>query len=392
MAHDVFVSYTSEDKPTADALCATLERNGIRCWIAPRDILPGLEWSAAIVDAINASRVMVLVYSARANESPQIKREVERGVNRGLSVIPFRIEDVPMSKSLEYFMSMPHWLDALTPPLQDHLDRLADTTRLILERAGVPPTTAPGDRRHRSPSVPPLTSSRDIARGFGRWVTGGTESSTLAEAFVPRSDRIATASLIAAGVLVISVLAQVRVGPIWLQPLALLLTAAVLGSRGGALAASIYITLGILGLPVFGRGFSAWTAVEHRAPYIRYALGYLAGSIAASYAVGWLAERRSWDRHPASAARLALVGIGLMYVPGVIWLELASLLMRESRGPSGVLPSIPMLAISVGVVAFALPRLWARVAVFQREVAASGTQSASDAAAPAETTHSIPRQ
>jgi TIR domain len=129
MAHDVFVSYSSGDKPTADAICATLENRGIRCWIAPRDILPSMDWGAAIVDAINASRVMVLVYSAKANDSPQIKREVERAVNRGLAVIPFRIEDVPMSTTLEYFMSMPHWLDALSPPLQDHLDRLVDRTR-----------------------------------------------------------------------------------------------------------------------------------------------------------------------------------------------------------------------------------------------------------------------
>jgi hypothetical protein len=41
MPHDVFVSYSSDDKPTADAVCATLENKGIRCWIAPRDILPG---------------------------------------------------------------------------------------------------------------------------------------------------------------------------------------------------------------------------------------------------------------------------------------------------------------------------------------------------------------
>ena len=154
MPHDVFVSYSSDDKPTADAVCATLENKGIRCWIAPRDILPGMEWGGAIVDAINGSRVMVLVYSAKANDSPQIKREVERAVNRGLSIIPFRIEDVPMSTTLEYFMSMPHWLDALTPPLQDHLDRLAKTTSLLLERAGVALATTPIGQT----TVPPASS------------------------------------------------------------------------------------------------------------------------------------------------------------------------------------------------------------------------------------------
>ena len=98
----------------------------------------------------------------------------------------------------------------------------------------------------------------------------------------------------------------------------------------------------------------------------QYALGYLVGLTAAAFAVGWLTERRSWDRHRASAARLALVGIVLMYLPGVIWLEVAALFMRETRGPAGMLPSIPMLVITVAVLAFGLPRAWAGVAARER--------------------------
>src|SRR3954470_8780828 len=134
MAHDVFISYSSKDKPTADAVCATLEARGIRCWIAPRDILPGMDWGEAIIDAIEQSRVMVLVFSRNANALPQIKREVERAVNKNVTVIPVRIEDVPMSKSLEYFVSTPHWLDALTPPLERYMVQLADTLRVLLDR------------------------------------------------------------------------------------------------------------------------------------------------------------------------------------------------------------------------------------------------------------------
>src|SRR3954469_11539054 len=118
MAHEVFVSYSSKDKGTADAVCAYLEAAGVRCWVAPRDILPGKDWGEAIIEAIEGSRVMVLVFSANANESPQIKREVERAVNKGVALVPFRIEDVPPSKSLEYFISTPHWLDAMSPPLE----------------------------------------------------------------------------------------------------------------------------------------------------------------------------------------------------------------------------------------------------------------------------------
>lgn len=132
MAHDVFISYSNKDKLTADAVCAALEASGIRCWIAPRDILPGSDWGEAIIDAIHACRAMLLIFSSNSNASPQIKREVERSVNAGIPVVPFRIEDVMPSKTLEYFISTQHWLDALTPPMEQHLHYLVNTMRAIL--------------------------------------------------------------------------------------------------------------------------------------------------------------------------------------------------------------------------------------------------------------------
>jgi hypothetical protein len=136
MAADVFISHSSKDKHAADAACAILERRGIRCWIAPRDILPSENWGASIIEAIENSRVMVLVVSENANSSRQIEREVERAIHRGRPVIPFRIEDIEPTKALEYFISASHWLDAFTPPVEQHLDRLADVVRSILDKSG----------------------------------------------------------------------------------------------------------------------------------------------------------------------------------------------------------------------------------------------------------------
>jgi TIR domain len=138
MAHDVFVSYSSKDKPVADATCAVLEGRGIRCWMAPRDIVPGADWGESIIDAIQGSRAFVLVFSKNANESVQIKREVERAVNKGMPVIPFRIENVMPVKSLEYFLSTPHWLDAFSPPLERHINYLADVIQSVLDGKPAP--------------------------------------------------------------------------------------------------------------------------------------------------------------------------------------------------------------------------------------------------------------
>jgi hypothetical protein len=134
MAHDVFISYSSEDKPIADAVCATLESKKIRCWIAPRDVLPGIPYGEALSQALHGSRALVLVLSAKSNNSKHVMREVESAVGRGIPIVPFRIEDVQPSKSLDYFLKSIHWLDALTPPMEKHLNTLADTIRLLLDR------------------------------------------------------------------------------------------------------------------------------------------------------------------------------------------------------------------------------------------------------------------
>ena len=139
MPYDAFISYCSEDKKVADAVCGTLEANKIRCWIAPRDVLPGRNWGSAIVDAIGESAVMVVIFSGHSNGSPQVMREIERAVNKGVSIIPFRVEDVVPSKDLEYFISSCHWLDAMNPPLEQHIGELADAILALQRRSTVPP-------------------------------------------------------------------------------------------------------------------------------------------------------------------------------------------------------------------------------------------------------------
>lgn len=134
MAHDVFISYSSQDKVAADAAVAALESKKVRCWIAPRDIRPGAEWSEAIVEAIGSARAMVLVFTSKANASPQVRREVQLAFDRGVTVIPLRIENIVPARSLQYYLSAVHWLDALTPPLERHLAQLADTVKVLVNQ------------------------------------------------------------------------------------------------------------------------------------------------------------------------------------------------------------------------------------------------------------------
>jgi hypothetical protein len=134
MAHDVFISYSSRDKPVADAVVAGLENKGIRCWVAPRDITPGSSWGDAIINAIEGSRFMVIILSGNSNRSKQVVREVERAVANNVIIIPFRIENIDPTGAMAYFLSTEHWLDAVTPPLERHIEKLQTTLQLFMSK------------------------------------------------------------------------------------------------------------------------------------------------------------------------------------------------------------------------------------------------------------------
>ena len=180
MAHDVFISYAQHDKATADAVCHGLESAGIRCWIAPRDVPAGSNWKTQLVEAIRQARLMVLVFSSEADRSPQVMREVDIAFESGVPIVPFRIEDVKMSDEMYYCIAARHWLDALNPPLEEHIARLTAGAQAILAArptgndtamAAGAPTGAPGGRGRepapcrscRSAALPPVRLDRRSA-------------------------------------------------------------------------------------------------------------------------------------------------------------------------------------------------------------------------------------
>src|SRR6187455_353090 len=101
-----------------------LEASELRCWVAPRDVPAGATWAESILDAIAGSRVFVLIFSAQSNESPQVLREVDAAVKHEIPILPFRVDETLPSRAIEYYVSTAHWLDAFTPPLAQHLERL----------------------------------------------------------------------------------------------------------------------------------------------------------------------------------------------------------------------------------------------------------------------------
>jgi len=136
MAHDVFVSYSAADRAPALSVVEGLESRGIRCWVAPRDIPAGSEYGEEIVGAIKGCRILVLIFSAQANSSPHVRREVERAVSARRAILPFRVEDITPTGAMEYALGNTHWLDAFTRPLDPHIAALASTAERMLGMDG----------------------------------------------------------------------------------------------------------------------------------------------------------------------------------------------------------------------------------------------------------------
>jgi TolB-like protein/Tfp pilus assembly protein PilF len=160
MESKVFISHSSKDRATADMICKQLESAGIKCWIAPRDIEAGSDWTEGIIQGIDSCRVFVLVFSGDANASEHVRREVAKAFTLGLAVIPFRIENAEPDGSLAYFLGTVHWLNAITPPLDSHLEALTRRVKqLLLDRRSSDPTMQITGRR-KILSIFPASSKR----------------------------------------------------------------------------------------------------------------------------------------------------------------------------------------------------------------------------------------
>lgn len=142
-AAQAFISYASADGATANAVCAALEREGVKCWIAPRDVAPGEFYAANIVHAIDATRLVVLVLSRHAADSAHVLREVERASAKRHPMLSFRIDVTPLPDGLEYFLNTSQWLDASAAGVERTLPRLVDAVKAVLAKSTVAPHVAP---------------------------------------------------------------------------------------------------------------------------------------------------------------------------------------------------------------------------------------------------------
>lgn len=131
MNHDVFLSYSSQNIEAAQAICHVLEQNGIRCWMAPRNIPPGLDYGDVIEDAIKACTTVVVLFSEPASSSQYVKSEINIAFEEQKTIIPFRLDHTPLSGQNRLILNKTHWIDAY-PDYKTKFNDLVEAIALSL--------------------------------------------------------------------------------------------------------------------------------------------------------------------------------------------------------------------------------------------------------------------
>lgn len=128
----IFVSYDKAEKKQAKTLVSKLESNGIKCWIAPRDV-QSLDSKEEIEQAIQESDIFLLLLSETSEQSIEVSKQLEKAQEVGLHVIPFKTSKLPKTLSMSYMLNSLEWVDAFEDGFDEAYDVLLE---IISELSG----------------------------------------------------------------------------------------------------------------------------------------------------------------------------------------------------------------------------------------------------------------
>lgn len=102
---EVFISYSTIDTVSAETVRNVLEKNGLSCWMAPRDIPGGSNYTKEIPIAIRNCKVFVLILSENAQNSHWVLKELDSAVNCGKVILPFMLEDCVLNDEFNFLLT-----------------------------------------------------------------------------------------------------------------------------------------------------------------------------------------------------------------------------------------------------------------------------------------------
>lgn len=182
------------------------------------------------------------------------------------------------------------------------------------------------------------------------------------------SREIALAGLMAAIMVVVTIVTRIPFVhayiPFSMQPLIALMAGVILGARTGALSMVVYVTMGLIGLPVFSTEPFGGPAYIFKPTF-----GFLLGQVAAAYVAGKILES-SHKPQMINYLAASIIGmlviylVGLPYLFGILNIYLGKATSVIKVLQIGMLPFILWDIIKAVVVAFIARAIHSRLPGF----------------------------
>ena len=125
------ICYATDERTAAATLCRALERTGMRAWIGPRDIPPGAGQKDALSEAVSGAWAVIALVSSSAVRSSEMRQLLEMAARAGKPVLPVRLERITLPPAFAYYLAGPRWVDALSPPFEQHLPAIVAAVRRL---------------------------------------------------------------------------------------------------------------------------------------------------------------------------------------------------------------------------------------------------------------------
>ena len=126
----IFVSHASQERRFAERVVGGLERLGLPCWMAPRDIVPGMDYQSSLYAAIKQCDALLVLVCAGSNKSEDVARELALARKEKKPIVPARIRNVEPEAAVAYQITAAQWVDLFS----DFDENLARLSRELAKR------------------------------------------------------------------------------------------------------------------------------------------------------------------------------------------------------------------------------------------------------------------
>ena len=156
---EVFISYSTVDAAQAETVRNVLEKNGLSCWMAPRDIPGGSNYTKEIPIAIRNCKVFVLILSKNAQGSHWVLKELDSAVNCGKVILPFMLEDCILNDEFNFLLTGAQRYAAYQKKAEA-METLIGRIRGILDAPGYTPSAEPAPAEEEIPAPAPAPEKK----------------------------------------------------------------------------------------------------------------------------------------------------------------------------------------------------------------------------------------